>query len=197
MFRVRNLRPELRASVMKSTDQTWFGAVGSGSGWRPNASAPVCVSAPASPPRTSGTPTCGSVASLRVSTTPATAGSRTAAVLPPVRATAPAVADLLLAAFDTGTSLAALPSARRPVAGSAPLLPASPAPPLAVSPGLPLFCQHRLQRSDVDRLLGHDVLQLSVLLLQLPQSLGLAQFHAPVLRLPPIETRPRNPVPPP
>ena len=34
MFKVRNLRPELRASVMKSTDHTWFAATASGSDWR-------------------------------------------------------------------------------------------------------------------------------------------------------------------
>jgi hypothetical protein len=34
MFKVRNLRPELSASLMKSTDHTWFAATGSGSGWR-------------------------------------------------------------------------------------------------------------------------------------------------------------------
>jgi len=31
---MRNLRPELSASVMKSTDQTWLAATASGSGWR-------------------------------------------------------------------------------------------------------------------------------------------------------------------
>jgi hypothetical protein len=34
MFKVRNLRPELSASVMKSTDHTWLAATASGSGWR-------------------------------------------------------------------------------------------------------------------------------------------------------------------
>src|SRR5664279_2636828 len=34
MFKVRNLRPELRASLMKSTDHTWLAATATGSGWR-------------------------------------------------------------------------------------------------------------------------------------------------------------------
>jgi hypothetical protein len=34
MFKVRNLRPELSASLMKSTDHTWLAATASGSGWR-------------------------------------------------------------------------------------------------------------------------------------------------------------------
>jgi len=32
MFNVRNLRPELKASVMKSIDHTWFAVMGFGSG---------------------------------------------------------------------------------------------------------------------------------------------------------------------
>src|SRR2546427_4221943 len=55
------------------------------------------------------------------------------------------------------------------------------------SSGLPLFCQHHLQRVEVQRLLRHDVLQPSVLFLQLAQSPGLVHFQAPVLRLPVVE----------
>ena len=36
--------------------------------------------------------------------------------------------------------------------------------PLAASEGSPLFCHYRLQRPNVHRLFGHDVLQLPVLL---------------------------------
>jgi len=43
--------------------------------------------------------------------------------------------------------------------------------------GLPLFCDHRLQRSFVQQQLGHGVLQLPVFLLQLSQSPRLAHFH--------------------
>src|ERR1035438_5583029 len=92
-------------------------------------------------------------------------------------------------------SLDTVPSARSPVAGSALPLPASPAPPLAAPPGSPLFCDYRLQRPDVHRLLGHNVLQLPVLLLQLPQPSRLAQFQAAEPALPSVKTRLRNPVP--
>src|SRR5262249_58702056 len=49
-------------------------------------------------------------------------------------------------------------SADRPVADSCPALPSAP-PPRAARWGLPLFCHHRFQRLDVERLLGDDVLQ--------------------------------------
>src|SRR5713226_9751586 len=53
--------------------------------------------------------------------------------------------------------------------------------------GLPLFCQHHLQRVEVQRLLRHDLLQPPVLFLQLTQPPGLVHFHAPVLRLPVVK----------
>src|ERR1035438_5401007 len=93
-------------------------------------------------------------------------------------------------------SLDTVPSARRPVAGSALPLLASPAPPLAAPAGSPLFCDYRLQRPNVHRLLGHDVLQLPVFFLQLLQPSRLAQPHPAVLALPPVKTRLRDPVPP-
>jgi hypothetical protein len=53
-------------------------------------------------------------------------------------------------------------------------------------PGLPLFSPHRFQRLDVQRLLGHDVFQPPVLILQLLQALEFAQLEAAVLRLPAV-----------
>jgi hypothetical protein len=48
------------------------------------------------------------------------------------------------------------------------------------------FCDDRLQRLDVERLLRHDLLQPPVLILQLLQSLHLAQLHAAVLGFPAV-----------
>src|SRR6266581_8662912 len=59
--------------------------------------------------------------------------------------------------------------------------------PLATPAGLPLFCQHHLQRIQVQRLLRHDPLQSSVLFLHLTQPPSLVHFHSPVLRLPVVE----------
>src|SRR5271157_3087991 len=87
-------------------------------------------------------------------------------------------------------------TAHRRVAGSARLPLASPAPPLAALAGSPLFCDYRLQRPDVHRLLGHDVLQLTIFFFQLLQPPSLAQFQPAVLALPPVETRFGNPVAP-
>src|SRR5262249_52302589 len=52
--------------------------------------------------------------------------------------------------------------------------------------GLPLFCDDRLQRLDVECLLGDDVFQSAVLVLDLLQSLELAEFHPAVLGLPAV-----------
>src|SRR6266446_1933305 len=70
-----------------------------------------------------------------------------------------------------------------------------PFPSLVPPAGLPLFCQHHLQRIKVQRLLRHDLLQPSVLFLQLTQSPGLVHFQAPVLRLPVVERGVANPHP--
>src|ERR1019366_8746330 len=48
---------------------------------------------------------------------------------------------------------------------------------------------------DVHRLFGHNVLELTILLLQLPQPPCLAQLQPAELALPSVETRPRDPVP--
>src|ERR1022692_795044 len=108
------------------------------------ASAHACAAVPAFPLRTAGTRAYGLPASLRAAAGSADGGSRTGAELRPARAAAPAVAAPRPSAFDTDTSHDRVPSARRRVAGSALLLPASPALPLAASPGSPLFCHHRL-----------------------------------------------------
>jgi hypothetical protein len=57
-----------------------------------------------------------------------------------------------------------------------------------------LFCYPQLQRTDVHRRFGYNILQLPVLLLQLAQPLRRAQFQPTELTLPPIKTRPRDPV---
>src|SRR5581483_5944072 len=175
-------------------------------GWRlpapAAAGAPCCVSgracaaATASPPRTAGTRVCDLLASLRVPTGPASAGSRTGAGLRPTRAAASAAVRLLFAAAFIGTLPDRDPSAHRRVAGSALLPTASPAPHLAASAGLPLFCQHRVQCPDVHRLLGYDMLQLSILLLELLQPPCFAHVHAAVLRLPSVIARSCDPMPP-
>src|SRR5207302_607221 len=56
-------------------------------------------------------------------------------------------------------------------------------PPRAERWGLPLFCDDRLQCLDVERLLGHNVLQPPVLVLDLLQPLQLTELHPAVLRL--------------
>src|SRR5262245_4692407 len=52
--------------------------------------------------------------------------------------------------------------------------------------GLPLFCHHRFQRLDVERLLGDDVLEPAILVLELLHALQFAQLHAAVLRFPAV-----------
>src|SRR5579864_6326749 len=138
---------------------------------------------------------CDSLAILPVRAAPVNGGTRTDAALRPTPGAGFAVADLHSFAPHTDTSLDAVPSARRHVAGTAPFPPASPAPPPVASAGLPLFCDHRLQRSDVYRLFGHDMLELPVLLFQRSQPSRLAHFHPSELPLPPIKTRSCDSVP--
>src|SRR5689334_19177264 len=52
--------------------------------------------------------------------------------------------------------------------------------------GSPFFCDHRLQRLDIQRLLRDDLLQPTILVLELLEPLHLAQFHAAELRFPAI-----------
>src|SRR4029453_16107061 len=59
-------------------------------------------------------------------------------------------------------------------------------PPRAARWGLPLFCHHRFQRLDVQRLFGDDVFEPAILVLELLQPLHLAQLHAAVLRFPAV-----------
>jgi hypothetical protein len=100
-----------------------------------------------------------SPAILRAAAKSGDGGSQTGAALRPARAATFGVAGPHSSTFDTRTSHDRVPSARRRVAGSALLLPASPARPLAASAGSPLFCDYGLQRPNVHRLFGHDVLQ--------------------------------------
>src|SRR5271166_3323845 len=97
---------------------------------------------------------CGSPAILHAPAEPEDGGSRTGAWSPPTHAAAPAGAGPRSCVSDSDMSHDTVPSARRPVAGSALPLPASPAPPLAAPAGSPLFCDYRLQRPNVHRLLG-------------------------------------------
>lgn len=53
--------------------------------------------------------------------------------------------------------------------------------------GPTIFCRHRLEAHDVQRLLGYQLLQLAVLLFQVPQPLRIADLQTDVLRLPAIE----------
>src|SRR5579864_1621145 len=85
----------------------------------------VCAAATASPRHTAGRRACDSPATLLAAAEPANAGSRTDAELRPTGEAAFAVAGPHLSAFDTDTSHDRVPSARRRVAGSALLLPAS------------------------------------------------------------------------
>jgi hypothetical protein len=48
------------------------------------------------------------------------------------------------------------------------------------------LCHHRFQRLDIQRLLGDDVFQAAVLVLELLQPLHLAQLHAAVLGFPTV-----------
>ena len=85
--------------------------------------------------------------------------------------------------MGSGMSRDEAASARRRVAGSTPLPVASPAQPLAGSAGLTTFLRHRLQRAFIRQKLGHDVLQLPILLLQLPRPPRLAHFQPAVTSL--------------
>src|SRR5208283_4736466 len=89
----------------------------------------------------------------------------------------------------------AVRSARRRVAPRPRFPSASLPPPASASAGLPLFCDHRLQRLLVQRQVRHQVLQPPVLLLQRPQPPRLAYLHPTVLRLPAVQTRSRNAMP--
>src|SRR4029453_12230991 len=60
--------------------------------------------------------------------------------------------------------------------------------------GLPLFCHHRFQRLEVERLFGHDVFEAPVFVLELLQSLQLTELHPAVFRLPAVIGLLRNPV---
>src|SRR3954466_6782470 len=57
-------------------------------------------------------------------------------------------------------------------------------PPRAERWGLPLFCDDRLERLDVERLLGDDLFQTAVFVLALLQPLPLPELHPAVLGLP-------------
>jgi hypothetical protein len=48
------------------------------------------------------------------------------------------------------------------------------------------FCDDRLERLDVERLLGNDLFQAAVLVLDLLQPLHLTELHATVFRLPAV-----------
>src|ERR1700688_484377 len=105
MFKVRNLRAELRASVMKSTDHTWFAVTAPAAAGAPyGASVHACAAVPVSPQHTAGTPAYDSPASLRAAAGSGDGGTRTGAELPPAREAAPAVAGPHTSAFDTDTS---------------------------------------------------------------------------------------------
>ena len=109
-----------------------------------HASARACAATTASPPRTAGTRVCGLPATLRAPTRSADGGSRSGAWPPPTRAAVRVAAGPHSAAFDSDRSHDTAPSARRRVAGSDLLPPASPALPLAAPAGSPLFCDYRL-----------------------------------------------------
>src|SRR4030095_16847928 len=72
-----------------------------------------------------------------------------------------------------------------PAADSCPALASAP-PPRGARWGLPLFCHHRFQRLDVQRLLGDNVFQSAVLVLELLEPLHLTELHAAVFRLPAV-----------
>ena len=58
----------------------------------------------------------------------------------------------------------------------------------SVSPwALPVFCGDRLQRLDIERLLGHHLFQPPVFVFQLAQFFHIADFQARVFRPPLIE----------
>src|ERR1017187_10295528 len=197
-FRVRNRRPLANVSCVKSIVQTWSGSVGGVNTSRAAAGPGGGLAydkCPTSPPHTAGIPACGLLPTLRAPTALATCGSRTGAVLRPARAAALA-AGRPPAVADTDTSPDESGSARRRVALK-PLLPsASLPPPASAAAGSPFFCDHRLQRPFVQQQFGHGVLELVVLLLQLPQPFRLTHLHPAVLPLPAVEAPPRDAMPP-
>src|SRR5271157_5527318 len=156
--------------------------------------------AAASPPATlpadrAGRPACDSPASPRVPAGHATGDSQSAGTGAPIRATVAAAARTPSAAPGIGTSLDAVRSARRRVAPR-PRLPSASLPsPASASAGLPLFCDHRLQRLLVQRQVRHQVLQPPVLLFQSPQRPRLAHLHPAVLCLPAVEAPLRDAMP--
>ncbi len=60
-------------------------------------------------------------------------------------------------------------------------------------PGLELSRRGYLEDLHVQRLVGYDLLQLRIFLLQLLKSPRLVDFHPPVFLLPPDKSRDRNP----
>src|SRR5215471_5741493 len=56
-------------------------------------------------------------------------------------------------------------------------------------PASPFFCEHRLERLDVERKIGDDLLQPPIFIFELSQSLRLAVIHSRKLGFPAIERR--------
>src|ERR1017187_3426967 len=166
-FSVRNRRPLANVACVKSIVHTWSGSVGGANTSRAAAGA-------RRRPR-----------SLRRTPNFSSTYSRYAAL---VAGRPPAVADTDTSPDESG-------SARRRVARR-PLLPSASLPlPAFAAPGSPFFCDHRLQRSFVQQQFGDGVLELVVLLLQLPQPLRLTYLHPAVLPLPAVEAPPRDAMP--
>ena len=134
----------------------------------------------------------GSPRSPRVSAGSSAADSRTVAGSQPTRAAALANADRRPFAADTGMSPDVPLLARRRVAPKPRLPSASLLLPASASAGLPLFCDHRLQRSFVQQQFGHGVLQLPVFRLQCRAS-GPRSPPSPEFRLPAVKPPPRDP----
>src|SRR5439155_17725617 len=136
---------------------------------------------------TAGRRACDSPLLRPASRAPLAGGSRNAGAQPP--------ASLSALVTPTGQTCEAginkwtgpAPPTHQLAARSAPgALPSSRLRPRAWPQALLLFCQHRPQRLDVQRLVGHHLLQPPVLILQLPQPSRFTDFQPAVLRLPAV-----------
>jgi len=141
---------------------------------------------PALPLGTFGRPACGSRANLLAAAAPSAVDIQSVVARLLGGAAAAAGPSAPFGALDSGSSIGPAPPTRRLSVRFSGIRLASRPLPLGGPGASELFCQHPFQCLEVQRLLGHHLLQPAVLVLQLPQPPRLAHLQTPVLRLPPM-----------
>ena len=141
---------------------------------------------PALPLGTFGRPACGSRANLLAAAAPPAVDIQSVVARLLGGAAAAAGPSAPFGALDSGSSIGPAPPTRRLSVRFSGIRLASRPLPLGGPGASELFCQHPFQCLEVQRLLGHHLLQPAVLVLQLPQPPRLAHLQTPVLRLPPM-----------